>query len=152
MSATTIRYRAKVLNPDPMTNPEGGYVEGFYYQDLDNGVVKHYIFNCPMKWEVDPSTVRICRHDDLPLYKNPVTKLCDIRDLQRDLVDCVVKFIKHRKLKDIYEVSFSVDGLEGNAIEFGEWTPCMDSYIHVNGLQEEDDKDYRVRKEIGEYM
>jgi hypothetical protein len=152
MSATTIRFRAKVLNPDPMTNPDNGYVEGFYYQDLDNGVVKHYIFNCPMKWEVDPTTVRVCRHDDLPLYKNPVTKLSDIKDLQRDLVACVVKFIKRRKLKDIYEVSFSVDGLEGNAIEFGEWTPCMDSYIHVNGLQEEDGKDYRVRKEIGEYM
>lgn len=153
MSATTIRFRAKVLNPDPMTNPDNGYVEGFYYQDLDNGVVKHYIFNCPMTWEVDPTTVRICRHDDLPIYKNPITKIKDIKDLQQDLVDCVIKFIKRRKLKDIYEVSFSVDGLEGNAIEFGEWTPAMDSYIHVNGLQEEeDDKDYRVRKEIGEYM
>ena len=153
MSATTIRYRGKVLNPDPMTNPDNGYVEGFYYQDLDNGVVKHYIFNCPMTWEVDPTTVRICRHDDLPIYKNPITKIKDIKDLQQDLVDCVIKFIKRRKLKDIYEVSFSVDGLEGNAIEFGEWTPAMDSYIHVNGLQEEeDDKDYRVRKEIGEYM
>lgn len=152
MSATTIRYRGKVLNPDLMTNPDNGYVEGFYYQDLDNGVVKHYIFNCPMTWEVDPTTVRICRHDDLPIYKNPITKIKDIKDLQQDLVDCVIKFIKRRKLKDIYEVSFSVDGLEGNAIEFGEWTPAMDSYIHVNGLQEEDDKDYRVRKEIGEYM
>ena len=152
MSATTIRYRGRVINHDPMTNPENGYVEGFYYQDLDNGVVKHYIFNCPMTWGVDPTTVRICRHDDLPIYKNPITKIKDIKDLQQDLVDCVIKFIKRRKLKDIYEVSFSVDGLEGNAIEFGEWTPAMDSYIHVNGLQEEDDKNYRVRKEIGEYM
>jgi hypothetical protein len=152
MSATTIRFRAKVLNPDTMTNPENGWVEGFYYQDLDNGVVKHYIFNCPMTWEVDPSTVKVCRHDARPIYKNPITKIKDIKDLQQDLVDCVIKFIKRRKLKDIYEVSFSVDGLEGNAIEFGEWTPAMDSYIHVNGLQEEDGKDYRVRKEIGEYM
>ena len=38
MSATTIRYRGRVINNDPMTNPENGYVEGFYYQDLDNGV------------------------------------------------------------------------------------------------------------------
>ena len=65
MSATTIRYRGRVINHDPMTNPENGYVEGFYFQDLDNGVVKHYIFNCPMTWEVDPSTVRIIWHDDL---------------------------------------------------------------------------------------
>ena len=152
MSATTIRFRGKVINPDPQTNPENGYVEGFYYQDLDNGVLKHYIFNCPMTWEVDPSTVRVCRHDDRLIYKNPITKIKDIRDLQQDLVACVVKFIKRRNLKDIYEVNFSVDGLEGNAIEFGEWTPAMDSYIHVNGLQEEDGKDYKVRKEIGEYM
>lgn len=152
MSATTIRFRGKVVNPDSQTNPENGYVEGFYYQDLDNGVLKHYIFNCPMTWEVDPSTVRVCRHDDMPIYKNPITKIKDIRDLQQDLVACVVKFIKRRNLKDIYEVNFSVDGLEGNAIEFGEWTPAMDSYICVNGLQEEDGKDYRVRKEIGEYM
>ena len=152
MGATTIRFRGKVVNYDPMTNPENGYVEGFYYQDLDNGVLKHYIFNCPMKWEVDPITVRVCRHDDRPIYKNPITKIKDIKDLQQDLVACVVKFIKRRNLKDIYEVSFSVDGLEGNAIEFGEWTPAMDSYIHVNGLQEEEGKDYRVRKEIGEYM
>lgn len=152
MSATTIRFRGKVVNPDPQTNPENGYVEGFYFQDLDNGVLKHYIFNCPMTWEVDPSTVRVCRHDDRPIYKNPITKIKDIRDLQQDLVSCVVKFIKRRNLKDIYEVSFSVDGLEGNAIEFGEWVPAMDSYIQVNGLQEEEGKDYRVRKEIGEYM
>lgn len=145
MSATTIRYRGKVVNHDPKTNPENGYVEGFYYQDLDNGVVKHYIFNCPMTWEVDPTTVRVCRHDDRPIYKNPITKIKDIKDLQQDLVECVIKFIKRRQLKDIYEVSFSVDGLEGNAIEFGEWTPGMDSHICVMGLQDDE------RKIIGEY-
>ena len=83
MSATTIRYKGKVVNHDPMTNPENGYVEGFYYQDLDNGVVKHYIFNCPMIWEVDPATVRIIRHDDLPNYENPVTTTEDIKELQQ---------------------------------------------------------------------
>ena len=79
MSATTIRYRGKVVNHDPMTNPENGYVEGFYYQDLDNGVVKHYIFNCPMTWEVDPATIRIIKHDDLSKYENPVTTTEDIK-------------------------------------------------------------------------
>ena len=151
MSATTIRYRGKVVNHDPMTNPENGWVEGFYYQDLDNGVVKHYIFNCPMKWEVDPATVRIIRHDDLPKYKNQITTANDIKELQQRLVQTCIDFVKEKNLTDIDAVRFSVDGLEGNAIEFGEWTPCMDSYIGVEGLQEED-KDYRVRKEIGEYM
>lgn len=52
-----IKFRSKVVNHDPMTNPENGWVEGYYLQDLDNGVVKHYIFNCPMKWEVIPETI-----------------------------------------------------------------------------------------------
>lgn len=52
-----VKFRGKVVNHDPMTNPENGWVEGYYLQDLDNGEVKHYIFNCPMKWEVDADTV-----------------------------------------------------------------------------------------------
>lgn len=52
-----IKFRGKVVNHDPMTNPENGWVEGYYLQDLDNGVVKHYIFNCPMRWEVIPESV-----------------------------------------------------------------------------------------------
>lgn len=37
-----ILFRAKVLRPDPMTNPESGWVEGFYYQDLCGGEVRPY--------------------------------------------------------------------------------------------------------------
>lgn len=158
MSATTIRYRGKVVNHDPMTNPENGYVEGFYYQDLDNGVVKHYIFNCPMTWEVDPATVRIIKHDDLPKYMNPVTTTDNIKELQKKLVQTCIDFIKDKNLTDIDAVRFNVDGLE-DSIEFGEWTPGMDSYIGVEGLQDESYLDrfgesysYRVRKFIGEYM
>ena len=158
MSAITIRYRGKVVNHDPMTNPENGYVEGFYFQDLDNGVVKHYIFNCPMTWEVDPSTVRIIWHDDLPEYINPVTTTDDIKELQKKLVQTCIDFIKEKNLTDIVAVRFNVDGLE-DSIEFGEWTPGMDSYIGVEGLQEEtyvgksgESYSFRVRKIIGEYM
>ena len=159
MSATTIRYRGKVVNHDPMTNPENGYVEGFYYQDLDQGVVKHYIFNCPMCWEVDPSTVRVIRHDDLPVYENPVTQKEDIKELQERLVQTCVDFVKEKNLTDIDMVRFNVDGLTGNAIEFGEWVPAMDSYIGVEGLQEDtyigksgEPYTFIVRKFIGEYM
>lgn len=159
MSATTIRYRGRVINHDPMTNPENGYVEGFYYQDLDNGVVKHYIFNCPMTWEVDPATVRIIRHDDLPKYENPVTTAEDIKELQQRLVQTCIDFVRTRNLTDIDAVRFNVDGLE-DSIEFCEWTPSMDSYIGVEGLQEttctdkggKPYKSHRVRKFIGEYM
>lgn len=159
MSATTIRYRGKVVNHDPMTNPENGYVEGFYYQDLDNGVVKHYIFNCPMTWEVDPTTVRIIKHEDLPKYENPVTTTNDIKELQQRLVQTCIDFVKEKNLTDIDMVRFSVDGLTGNAIEFGEWVAAMDSYIGMEGLQEDtyigkSGKPYTfiVRKFIGEYM
>lgn len=159
MSATTIRYRGKVVNHDPMTNPENGYVEGFYYQDLDNGVVKHYIFNCPMTWEVDPVTVRIIKHDDLPNYENPVTTTNDIKELQEKLVQTCIDFIKEKNLTDIDMVRFNVDGLTRNAIEFGEWVPAMDSYIGVEGLQEDtyigksgNPYTFMVRKFIGEYM
>ena len=164
MSATTIRYRGKVVNHDPMTNPENGYVEGFYYQDLDNGVVKHYIFNfpdwtnVPQTYEVDPVTILIIRHDDLPKYENPVTTTDDIKELQERLVQTCVDFVKEKNLTDIDAVRFNVDGLE-DSIEFGEWTPGMDSYIGVEGLQEDtyigkSGKPYTftVRKFIGEYM
>ena len=152
MSATTIRYKGKVVNHDPMTNPDNGYVEGFYFQDLDDGVLKHYIFNCPMTWEVDPSTVRICHAKDLGDYENPITTHNDIRDLQERLVQTCIDFIRERKLTDIYEVGFSADGLEGNALEFGEWVPGIDSYISVAGLQEDENSNWRVRKLIGENM
>lgn len=52
-----VKFRGKVVNHDPMTNPENGWVEGYYLQDLDNGEVKHYIFNCPCRWEVVPESV-----------------------------------------------------------------------------------------------
>lgn len=159
MSATTIRYRGKVVNHDPMTNPENGYVEGFYFQDLDNGVVKHYIFNCPMTWEVDPASVHIIRHDDLPKYINPVTTTNNIKELQERLVQTCIDFVKEKNLTDIDMVRFNVDGLTGNAIEFGEWVPAMDSYIGIEGLQEDtyigksgDPYTFIVRKFIGEYM
>ena len=158
MSATTIRYRGRVINHDPMTNPENGYVEGLYYQDLDNGVLKHYIFNCPMTWEVDPASVHIIRHDDLPKYINPVTTTNDIKELQERLVQTCIDFVKEKNLTDIVAVRFNVDGLE-DSIEFGEWTPGMDSYIGIEGLQEDtyigksgDPYTFTVRKFIGEYM
>ena len=152
MSSTTIRYRGKVINHDPMTNPENGYVAGFSYQDVDNRVVLQYIFHGPMIWEVDPSTVKICYAKDLGDYENPVTTHNDIRDLQERLVQTCIDFIRERKLTDIDEVGFSVDGLERNALEFGEWVPGIDSHISVAGLQKDENINWRVRKLIGENM
>ena len=150
MKATKIRFKAKVLNPDLASNPENGWVEGFYYQDLDNGVVKHYIHNCPMTWEVDPSTIKWVGSLRLDEYKDPKTTRSDIKDLHELLAQTCINFIKERNLTEIYEVNFGIDGLENDAIEFGEWTPGMDSSLSVIGLQRENDDDFRVRKIIGE--
>ena len=151
MNITKLRIKAKVVNNDPDTNPKNGIVEGFYYQDLDNGVVRHYIHNCPMTWEVDPSTLRIAKAKGIPNYKNPVTTTDDIKELQSRLVQCCIDFIKERNLTDIWGVGFNVDGLT-DAIEFGEWTPSMDSYISVEGLQMDETLGFNTRALIGEYM
>lgn len=151
MSITKIRFRGKVINAPEGTIPDNGYVEGFYFQDLDNGVVKHYIFNCPMTWEVDPSTVRICRHTDLRKYKDPITTKENIRELHNKLMQTTIDYIKENNLSDIWGVGFSADGLN-DAIEFGYWTPGMDSSLSVEGLQEEEGIRFRVRKEIGYSM
>ncbi len=52
-----IKFRGKVVHHDSMTNPDDGWVYGFYDQDLYNGEIKHYIISCPMIWRVIPETV-----------------------------------------------------------------------------------------------
>lgn len=52
-----IKFRGKVKHHNPMTNPENGWVEGYYLQDLTQGEMRSYIFNCPCSWEVTPETV-----------------------------------------------------------------------------------------------
>lgn len=52
-----IKFRAKVKHHDPMRNPENGWVEGYYFQDLTQGKMRHYIFEPPCSWEVIPETV-----------------------------------------------------------------------------------------------
>jgi uncharacterized phage protein (TIGR01671 family) len=53
----TIKFRGKVKHHDPMTNPENGWVEGYYFQDLALGEMRSYIFLPPCSWEVFPETV-----------------------------------------------------------------------------------------------
>lgn len=52
-----IKFRGKVKHHDPATNPENGWVEGYYVQDLAQGEMCHYIFQPPCSWEVIPETV-----------------------------------------------------------------------------------------------
>ena len=94
-------------------------------------------------------------------YKNPITTQEDIKNLHKVLVQTVIDYIKKYNLTDIDEVRFSVDGLDGDAIEFGEWTPCIDSNLSVVGLQEDGTSwtnkngvnlPFKVRRLIGESM
>lgn len=155
MSATSIRYKGKVINSYLPEHATPGYVKGFYQQIpsmTKPGVIRHCIYDHPVLYEVDPSTVKVCRHKDLEEYFNPVTTHNDIKELQEKLVQTCIDFIKERNLTDIDEVSFSVDGLEKNAINCGQWVPAMDSYMSVVGLQKDDDVNWRARKLIGENM
>jgi hypothetical protein len=87
----------------------------------------------------------------LPDYKSPISTSDDAKDLLNILVDATIDFLKERKLDDIYEVSFGADGLY-DSVAYGEWTPSTDASISFVGLQEDEDKDYRVRKLITSYM
>lgn len=87
-------------------------------------------------------------------YSNPVTTQSDISDLQDFLVQICIDFVNDRKLKDIEEISFSVDDLQASADE-GEWVPSTDSYIRAVGYEIPDgaeDSDMKERRIIGEYF
>lgn len=76
-------FRAKVIHHDPMTNPENGWVEGFYYQDLcldedRNPVMKSFIRSGEMTWEIDPKTLGMftgfydCSTEPQPIFEGDI--------------------------------------------------------------------------------
>lgn len=75
-----------------------------------------------------------------------------IDELHRLLVNTVIKYIIDNDIKNLEEVQFSADNLQGSA-EFGSWHPCTDSYL---GCYEYvcDDNDMRLARRhlIGESM
>lgn len=107
----------------------------------------------PKEWAEFLHLSRKFRKADLPDYKSPISTSDDAKDLLNILVDTTIFFLKERKLDDVYEVSFSADGLY-DSVAYGEWTPSTDASISFVGLQEDEDEDkeYRVRKSITSYM
>ena len=79
----------------------------------------------------------------------PVTTKKDIEDLQGRLVQCCINFVNERGLTDIYRVEFNADELFESA-KSGEWMPCTDSYLGVEGLKGENG--VIVTYKIGESM
>ena len=53
----SIKFRGKTLNYDPMTMPE--FAEGWYYQELHNGEMRHLITDGAHTFEVDGNTVEM---------------------------------------------------------------------------------------------
>ena len=93
-------------------------------------------------------------------YQNPVTTQEDINKLHKLLVQTVIDYIREHNLSDVWEVGFSVDGLD-SGFEYGEWTPGIDSSLSVIGLQEDGTSwtnkngvnlPFKVRRLIGESM
>lgn len=87
-------------------------------------------------------------------YKDPVTTEKDMKELLEILVQTTIDFVNERGLTDIYSVSFGADDLQGSA-KFGEWAPCTDASIGVNGIGKEkgrDGNEYDVLQKIGFYM
>ena len=105
----------------------------------------------PKEWAEFLHLSRKYRKADLPDYKSPISTSDDAKDLLNILVDATIDFLKERKLDDVYEVSFGADGLY-DSVAYGEWTPSTDASISFVGLQEDDNKEFRVRKTITDYM
>ena len=93
MDATTVRYKARIIN-------DGVCVEGFYCQELNNSVIRHYIKDYENIWEINPSTLKLCRCVELENYENPITAIGDIKELQEKLAQITINFIKERNLND----------------------------------------------------
>lgn len=133
---------------DDYFDEENGVCDELIVEDMFDGFKKDGI-----------KKIELIKSKDIPKYQNPVTTEHNIKELQEILVQTCIDYIKKNNLNDVDEINFNVDGLTNNAIEYGEWTPSMDSYIKVIGLQDEthkkkDDTEetFMVRKFIGEYM
>lgn len=52
-----ILFKAKIINSKIYPEMNGKWYEGYYTKDLNNGIIKHYLFNCPTTFEIDPETL-----------------------------------------------------------------------------------------------
>lgn len=57
VSMREIQFRAKCVDIDEQSTPSDGWVEGYYRLDVSGGKLCHYIFSCPMEWEIDPNSL-----------------------------------------------------------------------------------------------
>lgn len=52
-----ISFKAKIINNTAYPEMSGEWYYGYYFQDLNESAIKHYLFNCPTNFEIDPETL-----------------------------------------------------------------------------------------------
>ena len=78
-----------------------------------------------------------CFSDDIPQDDARQVDHDTLSQLHYILVQTVIDFIKENGLKDVEAVSFSADALQ-DSVNYGTWSPATDSFLNVEGLQEEE--------------
>lgn len=78
VSMRELKFKAKCVGIDEQSTPADGWVEGYYRLDVSGGKLCHYIFNCPMEWEIDPNTLGqftgLFDRNGIEIYENDVIK------------------------------------------------------------------------------
>ena len=123
-----ILFRAKVKHHDQMTNPEDGWVWGYYRQDIKGGELKHYIFNCPMEWEIIPETLG--QYTDV--YDGEENRIFEgdiIRYNESDLFGGYITRVGYVK----YEKGSYYVYLNDVECEYLSWVQCQDEFLEVIG-------------------
>lgn len=84
-----IKFRGKTLNYDPMTMPE--FAEGWYYQELHNGEMRHLITDGAHTFEVDGNTVdMVSGLFDKPLASRLTAEEKEsVRKMYKELSECI---------------------------------------------------------------
>ena len=107
-------------------------INGFGVKEVDNNII---LICEDGEHIITPDSLTIFRdNEDVPYTKEVMTSE-QINELHHLIVQTAINFCKERNINDVEEIHFGVDCLK-NSIEFGEWTPCTDSYLSIYGYED----------------
>lgn len=106
-------------------------IKGFGVKEVDGSIIlicddgEHIII---------PHSLTIFRdNEDIPYSKEIMTSE-QVNELHHLIVQTAINFCKQKNINLVEEIHFGVDYLK-NSIEYGEWTPCTDSYLSIYGYE-----------------